>query len=68
MITVATCLSLPNAYLIQSQLRGSGIEAFIPDECTALNYWSSVYAIGGVRVQIQAEDVAYAKELLYQEL
>jgi len=64
MITIAVCNSLPEAYMIQSALRGSEIEAFLPDEMTAQNYWASIIAMGGIRVQVQDEDEQRAKSIL----
>jgi hypothetical protein len=63
-ITLTTCSSLPEAHLIQSVLRGSGIEAFIPDELTVQNDWGLINAIGGIRVQVQPEDEADARNVL----
>jgi Putative prokaryotic signal transducing protein len=64
MVTVCTCYTLPEAQVIQSQLEGSGIEAFLPDELTVQNYWLWSNAIGGVRVQVQEEDAKRATEVL----
>src|SRR5271155_5070637 len=64
MVTIRTCSTLPDAQVIQSQLKGSGIEAFLPDELTVQNYWLWTNAIGGVRVQILEEDVERAAEVL----
>jgi hypothetical protein len=52
MVTIGTCYSLPEAQVIQSQLEGSGIETFLPDELTVQNNWLWANAIGGVRVQV----------------
>ncbi|MCE0497680.1 MAG: DUF2007 domain-containing protein [Methylacidiphilales bacterium] len=60
MVTIRTCFSLPEAQVIQSQLGGSGIKAFIPDESTVL--WEN--AIGGIRVQVLEEDAERAAEVL----
>jgi hypothetical protein len=64
MITIANSLSLSKALVIQSILRGSGIEAFIPDELTAQNNWGMINAIGGIRIQIHPEDEQKAREIL----
>ena len=49
---------------MQSVLRGSGIDAFLPDEMTVQNNWMWSNAIGGVRVQVGEENAARAEELL----
>jgi predicted RNA-binding Zn-ribbon protein involved in translation (DUF1610 family) len=64
MITVQTCSTLPEAQVVQSHLRGSGIQAFIPDEFTVQNDWMWTNAIGGIRVQVPEQDVDRAKEIL----
>jgi hypothetical protein len=64
MITVANCLSLSEAHMIQSYLRGSGIDAFIPDELTVQNDWGLINAIGGIRIQVHPEDETEAKEII----
>jgi hypothetical protein len=64
MVTIGTCYSLPEAQVIQSQLEGSGIETFLPDELTVQNNWLWANAIGGVRVQVPDEDVTRAVEVL----
>jgi hypothetical protein len=64
MVTIRTCYSLPEAQVIQSLLRGSGINAFLPDEFTVQNYWLWTNAIGGIRVQVLDEDTGRAVEVL----
>jgi predicted RNA-binding Zn-ribbon protein involved in translation (DUF1610 family) len=64
MVTICTCYTLPEAQVIQSQLGGSGIEVFLPDEMTVQNYWLWSNAIGGVRVQVREEDAGRATEVL----
>jgi rubredoxin len=64
MVTVQTCSTLPEAQVIQSQLAGSGITAFLPDELTVQNDWLWTNAIGGVRVQVREEDVERASDIL----
>jgi predicted RNA-binding Zn-ribbon protein involved in translation (DUF1610 family) len=64
MVTVRTCFSLPEAQVIQSQLGGSGIKAFLPDEFTVQNDWLLANALGGIRVQVSDEDAERAAEVL----
>ncbi len=63
MKTITKCQSLPEAQMIQSFLRGSGIESFIPDEFTVQNDWTLINAIGGIRVQVGLKDFQKAKEI-----
>jgi Putative prokaryotic signal transducing protein len=64
MTTITTFHSLPEAQMVQSVLKGSGVESFIPDEFTAQNDWTLINAIGGIRVQVDIDDVKMAKEIL----
>ena len=64
MITVRTCTLLAEAQVMQSVLRGSGIDAFLPDEMTVQNNWMWSNAIGGVRIQVGEENAVRADELL----
>jgi hypothetical protein len=64
MVTVQICAYLPDAQVVQSHLRGSGIEAFLPDELTVQNDWLWTNAIGGIRVQVYDQDAQRALELL----
>ena len=65
MTTIATCNLLIQAQLMQAALAGSGIKAFIPDELTVQGS-GSLYslAIGGIRLQVEDEDVASARAIL----
>lgn len=62
MITIRTCSRLDDAEVMQSVLGGSGIEAFIADEDSAVSTFGS--AFGGVRLQVKEEDAARAEEIL----
>jgi Putative prokaryotic signal transducing protein len=63
-VTIQTCSTLPEAQVVQSHLRGSGINAFLPDEMTVQNNWMWTNAIGGVRVQVPEEDAERAMDIL----
>ena len=67
MVTIRTCYTLPEAQVVQSHLRGSGIDAFLPDELTLQNDWLWSNAIGGVRVQVPEEEAERAVEILEKE-
>ncbi len=64
MVTLTTCSNLDEAYLLKARLEGSGIEAFLPDEFLSQNDWGCINALGGVRVQVQPEDVNTARDIL----
>jgi hypothetical protein len=67
MVTIRTCATLPEAHIIQSQLGGSGIKTFLPDECTVQNNWMWTNAMGGIRVQVLEEDAERAEEVLGEQ-
>ena len=67
-VTVRTCKDVPEAQLVRSMLEAGGIRAVIPDENAATTLGSPlVLDTGGVRVQVAAEDVELARELLDRE-
>ena len=65
MTTIRTCLTIDDALLTRSLLEGCGIKASVPDELTAQNnpviFPGSVFSI---RVQVEDEDAAAAREVL----
>jgi len=65
MTTLITCNQLIEAQLMRSALAGSGVTAHIPDELT-IEASGNVYgpALGGVRLQVEDEDVELAREIL----
>ena len=56
--------NLQDALMIQSILKGSDIEAFIPDEFTVQNDWGLINAIGGIRIMVQEKDLEAARNIL----
>ena len=64
METVATFAELAEAQVIRSVLEGHGIDAIIPDEQTAEIAPPYLWASGGIKLQVAAEDLATAKEVL----
>ena len=64
MKTLATYGNLEEALLARARLEDSGIEAFIPDELTASSGFGVFNAIGGVRLQVEDEDLPLAKNVL----
>ncbi len=66
MITIATFPSAEEAHMFRSFLGSREIEGFVQDEFTCQNNWLYTSAIGGVRVQVNEDDVE-AAGVLYQE-
>jgi len=63
-VTVLTRPYPQELYVIKSRLESDGIECFLKDELTVQsnNFWSN--AVGGVKLQVQEQDVKQAIELL----
>lgn len=66
MITIATFPSPEEAHLFRAFLGSRDIEGFVLDENICQIYWLYTNAIGGVRVQVNEDDVD-AAEALYHE-
>jgi Putative prokaryotic signal transducing protein len=64
MTTIATPLSIDQAEIIRSVLEAHGIKAFIPDELTANNAPTYLFASGGIRVQVDDDDAGTARALI----
>ena len=65
MKTIATCQQLIEAQILQATLGGSGIKAYLPEELTAQTSGSAYnYAMGGLSVQVEEEDVDAARTIL----
>jgi hypothetical protein len=65
MKTIATCQQLIEAQILQATLGGSGIQAYLPEELTAQTSGNAYnYAMGGLRVQVEEEDVDAARTIL----
>jgi hypothetical protein len=62
--TIATFGNLEEALLSRARLEDSGIRAFIPDELSASSSFGMFNAIGGIRLQVEDEDIALASEVL----
>lgn len=66
MTTIATFPSAEEAHLFRAFLGSREIEGFVLDENICQIYWLYTNAVGGVRVQVDDEDVE-AAAALYQE-
>jgi hypothetical protein len=64
MRTVATYGTLEEALLARARLEDSGIKAFLPDEFTASSGFGVFNAIGGIRLQVEDEDLPLASQVL----
>ena len=69
MTTIATFSKPEEAHLFRMRLGAVEIEAFVQDENLVQNYWLLCNAVGGVKVQVAAEDVDDARqEGVYREV
>ncbi len=60
--------SLPfEAHLDRSRLESEGIDAFVADEYTVNMQWMLSNAIGGVRLQVQEDDLYRARQILAED-
>lgn len=64
MITVARFSKPEEAHLLRMRLEAGGVSAHVQDENTIQMDWLVSNAIGGVRVQIDEEDIERAQEIL----
>jgi hypothetical protein len=64
MTTIGTFSKPEEAHLFRTRLEAAGIPAFVQDEHVVQLYWLYSNFIGGVRVQIDDEDLAAAREFL----
>ena len=63
LVTLQTFPLLMEAQVVKSRLDAEGIQSFITDEHVMnLNFYSN--AVGGVRLQVRAEDLERAREAL----
>ena len=63
-ITIATFTDLIDAQLLKARLESADIKCFLADEHTVAVNWLFSNFIGGVKVQIQKEDLEKAKEII----
>jgi hypothetical protein len=63
MTTIATCSNIAEAELLKSVLANAGITASLPEELTANSAPHLVFA-SGLRVQVEDEDAAEARDFL----
>ena len=67
LVTLASFDWLWQADLVQCRLEASGIQTFVPDQYTNSLCWHYGKLLGGVRVQVCAEDLEDARAILDEE-
>ena len=65
-VTVGQYTDLPEALISRAVLEEAGIRSFLSDENTVSNSWGFSNAMGGIRLQVAAEDEKAAREVLSQ--
>ena len=66
-VTVATFDFMPDAHIAMGRLRIEGIECHLTDENLVQTDLLYSIAVGGVKLQVQAEDEARARHILAQD-
>lgn len=64
LVTVCSCFSVEEAYVLKNLLEAEGITVFLADEITTGFAWHLSNAIGGVKLQVPAEQADRAAALL----
>ncbi|HOS84212.1 MAG TPA: DUF2007 domain-containing protein [Bacteroidales bacterium] len=67
-ITIHTYTYSHEAYIAQTKLESCGIKTFLQDELTTQIIPVYSYAMGGVKLQVQEQDVEKAIEILNEGL
>jgi Putative prokaryotic signal transducing protein len=68
LVTVGRYRDMPEAFVARSVLESAGIECLLRDENLVRMDWLYSNMIGGMRLQVGAEDEAAARELLSQPM
>jgi hypothetical protein len=68
MVTIAKFRDLPEALLAQGNLNSSGIETVLLDDNLVRLDWLWSNAVGGIKLQVKAEDADEATEILNQPI
>jgi hypothetical protein len=64
LVTLVRCATLVSADMVAANLRGAGIEVFLPDEFLMQSVGWNMNTFGYVRVQVSPKDYDSARELL----
>ncbi len=68
MLTIAKFRDLPEALLAQGNLNSAGIEGVLLDDNLVRLDWLWSNAVGGIKLQVRAEDAGEATEMLNQPI
>ena len=68
MVTIAKFRDLPEALLAQGNLNSAGIEGVLLDDNLVRLDWLWSNAVGGIKLQVRAEDAAEATDMLNQPI
>jgi hypothetical protein len=64
LVTIARFFWPAQAYLARCRLEACGIEVWLPDEHMTRLYWHCCIAFGGIRLQVNPEDIEAARAVL----
>ena len=67
MQTIATFDFLPQAEIVRGRLLVEGIDCHLVDQHLVQASWLYSPAVGGIKLQVQAEDVLRAQAILAQD-
>jgi len=63
-VTIRRCFNPADAHLISCQLQAAGLQPFVRDESAALATEGYALSVGGIRVQVPADQVEDAELIL----
>ena len=63
-IIIARFDSMPEAHIAMGRLEAEGIEAWLADEHLVQTDWLYSIAVGGIKLQVAAEDAQRASKIL----
>jgi len=66
-ITIATYDSMPLAHIAMGRLHAEGIDAWLADENLVQTDWLYSIAVGGIKLQVSAEDTERAMKILAED-
>ena len=64
LVTIATFDLWPDAQIALGRLEAEGIPAYMADQHLVQTDWLYSIAVGGIKLQVEAEDEARAREIL----
>jgi hypothetical protein len=66
-VTVARFDHMPDAHIAMGRLRTEGVDCWLADEHLVQTDWLYSIAVGGIKLQVHAEDEARARSILAQD-